>query len=239
MTVIFRKCNRIVAEHSVFLKKGIDKNKILTYIETRLTIQKELHTRDLRGGLTFMKKSKLTTKQVVLTGMMTAVLAVLSIVTIPLPTGVPVTLQTFAMAFCGYVLGWKLGGASAALYVVLGAIGVPVYAGMSGGFGSLLGAAGGFIFGFIPMAMLCGAGIKKGFPGKPFVLGIAGLAVCHAFGVVQFAVVTGNTIPASFVLVSVPYIVKDVISVVAAEILGVAVRKALSAAHVMNYGTAA
>ena len=52
-----------------------------------------------------MKKSKLTTKQIVLTGMMTAVLAVLSIVTIPLPTGVPVTLQTFAMAFCGYVLG--------------------------------------------------------------------------------------------------------------------------------------
>lgn len=111
-----------------------------------------------------MKKSKLTTKQIVLTGMMTAVLAVLSIVTIPLPTGVPVTLQTFAMAFCGYVLGWKLGGASSALYLILGAIGVPVYAGMSGGFGALLGPAGGFIFGFIPMAMLCGAGIKKGFP---------------------------------------------------------------------------
>ena len=54
-----------------------------------------------------MKKSKLTTKQIVLTGMMTAVLAVLSIVTIPLPTGVPVTLQTFAMAFCGYVLGCR------------------------------------------------------------------------------------------------------------------------------------
>ena len=150
-----------------------------------------------------MKKSKLTTKQIVLTGMMTAVLAVLSIVTIPLPTG------------------------------------VPVYAGMSGGFGALLGPAGGFIFGFIPMAMLCGAGIKKGFPGKPFVLGIAGLAVCHAVGVVQFSIVTGNTIPASFLAVSVPYIVKDVISVVVAEILGVAVRKALSAAHVMNYGTAA
>ena len=142
-----------------------------------------------------MKKSKLTTKQIVLTGMMTAVLAVLSIVTIPLPTGVPVTLQTFAMAFCGYVLGWKLGGASSALYLILGAIGVPVYAGMSGGFGALLGPAGGFIFGFIPMAMLCGAGIKKGFPGKPFVLGIAGLAVCHAVGVVQFSIVTGNTIP--------------------------------------------
>ena len=74
---------------------------------------------------------------------------------------------------------------------------------------------------------------------KGEVLGIAGLAVCHAAGVVQFSIVTGNTIPASFLAVSVPYIVKDVISVVVAEILGVAVRKALSAAHVMNYGTAA
>lgn len=67
---------------------------------------------------------------------------------------------------CGYVLGWKL-SASSALYLILGAIGVPVYAGMSGGFGALLGPAGGFIFGFIPMAMLCGAGTKAS--GKPFV----------------------------------------------------------------------
>ncbi len=122
--------------------------------------------------------------------------------------------------------------------MILGAIGVPVYAGMSGGFGALLGPAGGFIFGFISMAMLAVPELKKA-SGKPFVLGIAGLAVCHAVGVVQFSIVTGNTIPASFLAVSVPYIVKDVISVVVAEILGVAVRKALSAAHVMNYGTAA
>ncbi len=155
-----------------------------------------------------MKKSKLTTKQIVLTGMMTAVLAVLSIVTIPLPTGVPVTLQTFAMAFCGYVLGWKLGGASSALYLILGAIGVPVYAGMSGGFGALLGPAGGFIFGFIPMAMLCGAGIKKASRANHSFLESQVLRYVTAFGVVQFSIVTGNTIPASFLAVSVPYIVK-------------------------------
>ena len=116
-----------------------------------------------------MKKSKLTTKQIVLTGMMTAVLAVLSIVTIPLPTGVPVTLQTFAMAFCGYVLGWKLGGASSALYLILGAIGVPVYAGMSGGFGALLGPAGGFISDLFRWQCSAVPELKKGFPGKPFV----------------------------------------------------------------------
>ena len=66
--------------------------------------------------------------------MMTAVLAVLSIVTIPLPTGVPVTLQTFAMAFCGYVLGWKLGGASSALYLDLRKYGSASHAGFGLGF---------------------------------------------------------------------------------------------------------
>ena len=52
---------------------------------------------------------KISTKTIVTVGMFTAVLSVLSILTIPMPTGVPVTLQTFAMALCGYVLGWKKG----------------------------------------------------------------------------------------------------------------------------------
>ena len=182
---------------------------------------------------------KTKTYNLVSCGVMTALIAVLSQISIPLPSGVPITLQTFVIALAGFFLGSGFSAVSVAAFIVLGAVGLPVFSGFKGGLSVLTGLTGGFIFGFIPMAMLCGAGIKKGFPGKPFVLGIAGLAVCHAFGVVQFSIVTGNTIPASFLAVSVPYIVKDVISVVVAEILGVAVRKALSAAHVMNYGTAA
>ncbi|MDD7738450.1 MAG: biotin transporter BioY [Fusicatenibacter sp.] len=186
-----------------------------------------------------MKNQKLTTKSVVLTGMLTAVLSVLSIIQIPMPSGVPITLQTFAVAFCGYVLGWKLGGAAAALYLVLGAIGVPVYAGMSSGFGSLFGAAGGFIFGFIPMAILCGLGIRKGFKGKAIVFGIIGLAICHLFGIIQFSIVTGNGLVSSLVMASMPYWIKDIISVIGAEIVAIAVRKALTASSVMSYGETA
>ena len=60
---------------------------------------------------------------IVLTGMFAAVLAALSQVQIPMPSGVPVTLQTFAVALTGYVLGWKYGLASTAIYTLLGAIG--------------------------------------------------------------------------------------------------------------------
>ena len=60
------------------------------------------------------EKMKISTKTIVTVGMFTAVLAVLSILQIPMPTGVPITLQTFAMALCGYVLGWS--GSNITLY---------------------------------------------------------------------------------------------------------------------------
>ena len=75
---------------------------------------------------------KISTKTIVMTGMMTAVLAVLSQIQIPMPSGVPVTMQTFGVALCACVLGWKMGTASVAVYLLLGSFGVPVFAGLSG-----------------------------------------------------------------------------------------------------------
>ena len=83
--------------------------------------------------------AKNKTKQIVGIGVMTAIIAVLSQITIPLPTHVPVTLQTFAVALAGYFLGWKGGAVSALVYGLLGAIGVPVFAGWSGGFSVIVG----------------------------------------------------------------------------------------------------
>ena len=85
----------------------------------------------------------------------TAVICILSICQIPLPSGVPITLQTFALALCGYVIGAKLGAISATLYLLLGLIGLPVYAGMAAGPGVLFGPTGGFIFGFIFLSLFC------------------------------------------------------------------------------------
>ena len=97
---------------------------------------------------------------IVMVGVFAAVLAVLSQISFPLPSGIPVTLQTFAVALCGYALGCKRGTLAVLVYIVLGAVGLPVFANFSGGFGSLVGLAGGYIYGFLPMAALCGLGTK-------------------------------------------------------------------------------
>lgn len=176
-----------------------------------------------------MKKNRTSTKMIVLTGMFAAVLAALSQVQIPMPSGVPVTLQTFAVALTGYVLGWKYGLASTAIYTLLGAIGLPVFAGFSGGVGVIAGATGGFIWGFLFMAALCGYGYSK----KRILLGVyslVGLIICHLLGVIQFMFLMQMSFAESFLLVSMPYLLKDVISVVAAYVVAKAIRAGLLAA---------
>ena len=111
---------------------------------------------------------KFNVRTICMIAMLTAVTSVLSIMQIPTPWGVPFTLQTAAVALSGYVLGEKYGTISTILYVLLGTIGVPVFAGMSAGPGVLFGATGGYIFGFIFMTFLCGVGrthMKKGAAG--------------------------------------------------------------------------
>ena len=181
------------------------------------------------------EKMKISTKTIVTVGMFTAVLAVLSILQIPMPTGVPITLQTFAMALCGYVLGWQSGVAATLLYIVLGTVGVPIFAGMSAGPGVLFGYTGGFIFGFIFLTLLCGISVRRKNPAVKIILGVIGLLICHLLGAVQYAVLAR----ASLVAVSLPYIVKDVISVVGAYLAAIAVRKALYAGNILQDAKAA
>ncbi len=183
---------------------------------------------------------KISTKTIVMVGMFTAVLSVLSILTIPMPTGVPVTLQTFAVALCGCVLGWKRGLSSVVIYLMLGTVGVPVFAGMTGGPSWLASFSGGFLWGFLFLSALCGVGMMQKNIILRLLFGLAGLAICHLLGVIQFSMVASSAIPVSFMTVSVPYIVKDVISVVGAFLVALPVRKALFAARILtekNHGT--
>lgn len=177
-----------------------------------------------------MKTEQNKTKQLVLTGMMTAVVCVLSILEIPMPTGVPITLQTFALALCGYLLGWKKGFLAALLYLLLGAAGVPVFSGMSGGIQVMLGLTGGFIWGFPVLAALSGLGSGKKNAVSAVAFGVLGLAAVHLLGSFQFSFLSGNTYMTSLMLVSVPYLVKDLLSVAGAYLVSLALKKALKAA---------
>lgn len=104
------------------------------------------------------KINKLTT-----CGLFTALICLCSWIT--LPTAVPVTLQTFGIFLSVGVLGGKNGFVSVVTYIMLGIVGLPVFAGFQGGAGVLLGASGGYTWGFLVAVGLCGC--WKGFSENP------------------------------------------------------------------------
>lgn len=183
---------------------------------------------------------KLNVRTICMIALLTAVTSVLSIMQIPTPWGVPFTLQTAAMALSGYLLGEKYGTVSTILYVLLGTIGVPVFAGMSAGPGVLFGATGGYIFGFIFMTLLCGIGrahMKKGAAGVIWlvVFSALGLAACHILGIIQFKFVAKMTWANAALVGSVPYLLKDIASMIGAYIVAVAIRQALKSTSLFDW----
>jgi biotin transport system substrate-specific component len=134
-------------------------------------------------------KSLFTVRELAFTALMAVIIAVCSWISIP--TTVPFTLQTFGV-FCALgLLGGKRGTFAVLVYIILGAIGVPVFAGFSGGIGVLFGSTGGYIVGFILMALAYWL-ITKAFGDKLPVMIISmvvGLAVCYAFGTAWFMLV--------------------------------------------------
>ena len=172
----------------------------------------------------------------VVTGVMAALLIVLSQISIPLPTGIPVTLQTLAVALCGYVLGPVLGTLSVGVYLALGAVGLPVFAGFSGGLGSFVGMTGGYLWAFLPMAFLCGLGARRGGKAWALLLGALGLAVCHLCGAFQFAAVMSLSPWQAFLTASAPYLIKDALSLVLAYGAAEALLYALKRARLVTMG---
>lgn len=168
------------------------------------------------------------TKNIAMAAMSTAVIAILSQTAIPLPGGVPITLATFAVALAGYFSGPLCAFLSAVVYLALGAVGLPIFTGFSGGIGHILGPSGGFILGYLPLALICGtAGKSKSTP-IALLLGIIAMLSCHAIGILHFAAVTGRTVYEAFVTASMPFLIKDVISVAAAYFLAKILRRRLS-----------
>jgi biotin transport system substrate-specific component len=166
-------------------------------------------------------------------GLFAAVLAILSQLAIPMPGAVPLTLQTFGVALCAYVLGWKLGTLSYLVYFLLGLAGVPVFSNFTGGIGKLFGTTGGFLVGFFFLSIGCGLcsnyrrtwKLRKNEQLLALFAGILGLLICHILGIIHVSLLTKSSFAGSFLLVSAPYLLKDFISVIAAFFLAKPLRK--------------
>lgn len=160
-------------------------------------------------------------------GMFAAVTAILSQMMIPLPSGVPISLQTFAAALTGYVLGPGNGLITIFVYIMLGAVGIPVFTAFGAGPGVLFGNTGGFIWGFLCLSTFCGLAVGKKYKFTVVLFSMTGLLLCHLAGVIQFSAVTGIGIREAVLSVSLPYLPKDGASLFLAFVLGKRLRKQL------------
>lgn len=170
-----------------------------------------------------MKRTFITTQEMVKIALFTAILAILSQISFMLPGGIPITLQTFGIVLIGAILGRKSGLLSVLLYLLMGVVGIPVFANFGGGLDTLVGPTGGYLIGFLPMVYLTGLGSKKPYYANVF-FSICGLLVCHALGLLEYYRVTGT-----WILPSVPLMLaKDLVTTVLAITLGREVYKILS-----------
>ena len=141
-------------------------------------------------------------RELSLAAMGVALIAVCSWISVPalLPTGVPFTLQTFAVCLLAALFGWRLGLVTVGVYLLLGAVGLPVFAGFKGGVGALLGVTGGYLLGFVFTALFTGLAADRLGRRLPALLGgmALGLALCYAFGTAWFVLLYArNTGPIS------------------------------------------
>lgn len=167
---------------------------------------------------------KLNTRDLAYIGMSVALIAVCSWISIP--TAIPFTLQTFAVCLIAALFGGKIGIITVGCYILLGALGAPVFSGFSGGFGVLLGTTGGYIIGFLFTAAIVGFAADHFGRKLPmlFLSMAIGILVCYAFGTAWFIVVYTRNKGAVGILTAlswcvIPYIPADTVKLILAGIL--------------------
>lgn len=187
--------------------------------------------------MTTTNRSVLYVKDICYIALFTALIAILAQISIPLPGGVPLTLQTFAVPLAGLVLGSKRGTIATVVYVLLGAVGVPVFANFTGGLGIVLGMTGGFIVSFPLMALLAGFGAKKTVK-SPFLWLwlVLGAVVNYAVGTVWFIVVAKSNLATALTACVVPFIPTAILKIILAGFFGTMLRGMLIKANLLDHG---
>jgi len=160
-------------------------------------------------------------------GVFTAIIAVMAQIIIPMPYGVPMTLQTLAIPLAGIMLGAKKGAVTALLYVLVGAVGVPVFAGFNGGLGAVFGPTGGFLMSFPLLAYAAGYGAEKNnmfwlYGGLAF-----GVVLNYLCGVIYFSLYTSNDLITSFMACVLLFIPTDILKIIIAGLFGMRIRNLL------------
>ena len=184
---------------------------------------------------------KLTTYQLTLTAVMAAVICVLGPISIAIPVSpVPISLGSMAVYLAVTVLGMKLGTLSCLIYLLLGLVGRPVFAGGSAGAAKLFGPTGGYLIGYLFLALIAGAFVGRFAENKWKNIAFAALGmilgtiVLYALGTAWLAYSAGMDFQAALWAGVIPFIPGDLVKMVIAVLLGSAVRGRLLRAGVLK-----
>lgn len=179
-----------------------------------------------------MKKSIFSVRDMVLCAISAAILAICAWISIPV-LEIAFTMQTFGIFLVLLTLGGRRGSVAILVYLLLGAVGVPVFTGFRGGVGALLGLTGGYIWGFLVAGIfywLVTALGKDALWAR--ILGVVGgLALCYLGGTLWFAHIYAGDAPMTLGLIAmkcvVPYLIPDGIKLILAFVLAGRLRKVL------------
>ncbi len=182
-----------------------------------------------------MEDKKITTYQMAVTAVMAAVMCVLGPLSVPIGA-VPISLTNLVICLTVWLLGSKFGTLSVAIYLAIGAVGIPVFSGYGAGLAKLAGPTGGYLIGFLPMALIGGLFIEKS-KGQPIVSGIGlvlGIAVSYVFGTAWFVIQMQCELSYALAVCVYPFIAFDLAKVVISCVVGALLRKRLTQAGVLK-----
>lgn len=171
---------------------------------------------------------KLDTKSMTGAALFAALTAVGALIRIPLPANpIPLTLQVFFVLLAGAILGAKLGALSQIIYLLLGAIGLPVFSGGTSGFGVIFGPTGGYLIGFILAAFTVGhliAREREASAVKTTLFFLVGILVIYIFGTAQLALVAKISIGQAILGGVLPFLPLDIVKAILAASLLIKLR---------------
>ena len=172
-------------------------------------------------------------------GVMAAVICVLGPFSLPIGP-VPVAFANLAIYLSVYLLGWKWGAVSCLVYLLVGLAGLPVFAGFGSGAAKLLGPTGGYLMGYLPMALVGGWAIHHTRSKWLHGVGLAvGTALCYLLGTAWFCWQGGYAVGAALGLCVLPFVPFDLCKIALAVGLGSVLRRRLTQAGLLHEKRAA
>jgi biotin transport system substrate-specific component len=170
-------------------------------------------------------------------GLMTAILCIMGPMSLIIPISpVPISLTNLAIYLAVILLGMKRGTIVTLVYLFIGFVGVPVFSAFTGGLGKLIGPTGGYLIGFLFLALIAGYAVDR-FPGKISwtVMGmIVGTMVLYGLGTAWLAYSAGMTFSQALFAGVIPFILGDAIKIAIAIMIGFPVKKRLIKAGILQ-----